>query len=148
MRNPEIYDGHADFYLAGDLIYHGEGCALDPGYLEFVNETDRADSQIVMSESAASCWMNKFAQSDIGVVTLNEDTVNKFWADSGYERENAVFDTTSMQEHYPVLEHKIGPNKALEMDVSFKNVQVQFAEENSDIYLNCTMGFNVSYWEP
>lgn len=49
VRNPEIYEGHADFFIAGDLIYNETGCVLDSSNIEFANETDRADSQIVMS---------------------------------------------------------------------------------------------------
>jgi hypothetical protein len=49
VRQPEIHGGHADFFLAGDLIYGPDedsrtGCILDDGQLRFENETDRADS--------------------------------------------------------------------------------------------------------
>ena len=70
VRDPVIHDASIDFYMAGDLIYEDEGCILDPEELEFKNETSRANSQIVMSESAASCWLRKFADSKIGKVTM------------------------------------------------------------------------------
>ena len=72
VRNPEIYDGHADFFLAGDLIYGEDGCMLEDNDIHFAVEEDRADSQIVMSDSAASCWMNQFAQSRIGKIIIDD----------------------------------------------------------------------------
>ena len=61
--SPSIYDGYADFYIAGDLWYRNEGCNLTNDQLEFVENIRRADgnSQIVISESAAKCWANQIA---------------------------------------------------------------------------------------
>lgn len=62
--SPQMADGHVDFFMAGDLIYEGEGCKLTPDFLSFVDGD--SDSQIVVSESAFTCWANQIARSKIG----------------------------------------------------------------------------------
>lgn len=59
VRDPVIDNAAIDFFMAGDLIYGDEGCILKPDPdLDFVSDDEQAMSQIVMSDSAASCWMN------------------------------------------------------------------------------------------
>lgn len=117
---------------------------LEDNDIHFAVEEDRADSQIVFSDSAASCWMNQFAKSRIGTIVVDDVTVNEFWQNDDVTYK---FDTSSLQEHFPVLEHKIGPNKPLEIELTFKDITVEFAKANSDIQMNMTLGFNVSYYE-
>lgn len=60
-HDPEIFQGVADFSLVGDLLYKGEGCALAADYLDFMDNNGTAgiaQSQIVISESVASCFAN------------------------------------------------------------------------------------------
>lgn len=70
--------------------------------------------------------------------------MNEFW---GVDDGTYKFDTTSLQEHFPVLEHKIGSNVPLEIEVTFKNVSVELGNPGHDIAMNATLGFNVSYFE-
>ena len=66
---------------------------MEPGELDFVKEEDNANSQIVMSESAASCWLNQFASSNIGHITIDSSSLDRFWeADTG----TYSLDTTSL----------------------------------------------------
>jgi hypothetical protein len=58
--SPQIYNGHADFFIAGDLMYRGQGCNLTNDNLDFLPESGYTvgDSQIVISESVVTCWAN------------------------------------------------------------------------------------------
>ena len=60
-RDPELHEGYVDFYMAGDFRYNKTGCPLAPDYLdftEFIGEDEGIYSQIVLSESVATCWAN------------------------------------------------------------------------------------------
>ena len=72
-RSPYIGDGYIDLYFLGELLYrpwgikdgeHGstfEACTLEPDYMSFMNS--ETFSQLVFSESAASCMLNSFSQA-------------------------------------------------------------------------------------
>jgi hypothetical protein len=93
VRDPIIEDGAIDLFLAGDIIYDGQGCIMEPGELAYEKEEDTANSQIVMSESAAACWINQFASSNIGHIVIDSSSLDRFWeADSG----TYSLDTTSL----------------------------------------------------
>ena len=77
--SPEIHYGYVDLFIVGELMYipdhslisgaHGTNsfnCTLDPDWTEFINSDTY--SQIVVSESAATCMLNTFAGSSIGQV--------------------------------------------------------------------------------
>lgn len=145
VRNPIIHDASIDFFVAGDLIYEEEGCILDLEELEFKNETGRANSQIVLSESAASCWLNKFANSKIGKVTMTSWKLDQFFGDSYGTN---ILDTTTAAEHFPVLEHKLGAGKDLKFEISFHNISVEFkpfGHEGDDYYTTMVLNVTVSY---
>jgi hypothetical protein len=71
VYSPVINEGYADFYFAGEIL-HGETaiCDLEHDYMNFAN-TD-VYSQLVVSESAATCAMNNFANSPIGKISLDK----------------------------------------------------------------------------
>jgi hypothetical protein len=52
-------------------------CTLDPDWTDFLNSD--TFSQIVISESAATCILNSFANSEIGQVQLNKPLLNEMF---------------------------------------------------------------------
>jgi len=57
-RSPYIGNGYIDMYFLGELNYgvSRDQCTMEPEYMDFVNAA--TFSQLVISESAASCFMN------------------------------------------------------------------------------------------
>ena len=123
--SPQLYDGHIDFFMAGDLFYNGKGCQLTADFLSF-DEGD-VDSQIVVSESAATCWANQIAKSNIGHVTFDQDRINAFWGSDG----SLGFNTTSEAVHFPILEEKLGPNMPLLVEMAPRLLEAPAAEATS-----------------
>ena len=70
-QSPYIGDGWIDFFISGEMIYGGNNCTLEADNLEF-SVTGSTMSQIVVSESAASCIANNVARSRLGHVMLND----------------------------------------------------------------------------
>ena len=97
-RDPNMFEGKLDFFLFGDTIYDGEGCSMAPDYLGF-DYDGVVDSQIVVSESAASCFATKLAKSKLGHIHLDRPKVNAFW-DTG---DRLDFSTSSLHVHLPLL---------------------------------------------
>lgn len=79
-QSPNIQEGYIDLFFLGEILYephkwlkgtnmHGANshvCTLEPDYMTFSN-TD-IFSQLVISESAATCMANSFAASSIGLL--------------------------------------------------------------------------------
>jgi hypothetical protein len=93
-----------------------------------------------MSESAAQCWLNQFARSRIGELTIDDDTVSEFWEDGRVD-----FSTKSLQEHFPVLEHKIGADKKLMMNLHLRDIKLELGRDEEDILMHATLCWNVWY---
>ena len=75
VRDPKINADYIDFAMTGNFRYNNTGCALKPDFLEFIEPKSKASakiadrraySQIVVSESVATCWANQIAKSNIG----------------------------------------------------------------------------------
>jgi len=75
-RSPYIGNGYIDVYFLGELNYgvHRDECKIEADYMDFVNSA--TFSQLVVSESAASCWMNEWAKSSIAKFDLDDEKVN------------------------------------------------------------------------
>lgn len=88
-QSPYIGNGYIDLYFSGELIYGEHDCTLVADDLNFRTTCydenqyfcDTA-SQLVVSESAASCIANNWARSNIGHVFLDSNTVADLWADA------------------------------------------------------------------
>jgi len=100
---------------------------------------DQEFSQLVISESAATCGLNNIAKSPIGKLDLNEDRMNQFFGVN-----NLKFDTTSFAKHIPIFKEKLGPNKPLKINISYKDVKVLFGQFDTDIILDYTMCLSFS----
>lgn len=142
VRDPALVENRADFFILGEILYNGNGCDLNPGnelpFLE--NQGDLADSQLVISESAASCIANQVAASRIGHIHMDRDKFNKFWGTGN----KLDFTTTSFAGHLPLFQDKIGPNVNITADFNFKDINVQLGRGDSDLTVDYTMGLLVS----
>ena len=136
IANPQFTDHHVDFFMAGDLIRGEEGCELTNDNLRFIENI--TESQIVISEAAATCWANQIARSDIGSIHMDTELSKLFWdSDVG-------FNSTSESVHFPFLERKLGPNKPLELDIAFRNFTVGFNFLETDIIMSYTVDVNLA----
>ena len=64
-QSPYIGDGWIDFFINGELLYGGEGCEIDADNLQFSEANKNTMSQLVVSESAATCIANQAAKSHL-----------------------------------------------------------------------------------
>lgn len=75
---PLLEEDNIDIFMDGGLIYNGTGCTLNPSLQDF-HEGFEDFSQLLITEDAASCWVNQIARSQIGKVHLDHDSVNAFY---------------------------------------------------------------------
>ena len=100
-HKPFIHEGSIDFFLVGDLLYHGESCSFEAAPMNFMDNSKY--SQLVISEAALECYLSQLAKSNIGKISLNEDRFNDlFWTDG------IKLDTQSIYEHLPLFQNKLG----------------------------------------
>lgn len=100
-------------FFVGELSYAGMGCPIESDPMEFVNDeglNEKYYSQLVVSESAASCIADTMARSPIGTLVLDESRMNQLFG-----RTDIKLDTTSIAEHIPIFQDKIGKNKPLKI---------------------------------
>ena len=93
-------------------------------------------SQLVISESAATCIANSMANSAIGRTFLDKKRINKM-----FESNDLEFDTTSIAQQMPLLGQKIGKDQPLEWELSFRDVKVFFGQFDSDLLLEYTLHY-------
>lgn len=96
--------------IVGEVMYGYSACALEPANFDFMQA--EVYSQVVMTESAASCFFNSVAASPIGRFNLNQNKTNML-----FNVTDIVTDTSAMANHIPIFLEKIGPNKPLKADV-------------------------------
>lgn len=140
-QSPYIGEGWIDFFLSGEVLYGGEGCELEADNLQF-SVASATMSQLVVSESAATCIANKWAQSHLGHITLNSQTVSDLWAEP-----NVNFTTSSLGKHFPILEKKLGKNRELNGMTTFRDINVIFGTFDTDIILSYTVCFQINLAE-
>lgn len=80
-----------------------------------------------------TCILNQMARSKIMQLRLDSNTYNKMFGVTGYQ-----LSTTTMKNRIKIFELRAGPNKELEYDVQFENVQLQFGD-GYDVKMNFSM---------
>lgn len=91
-------------------------------------------SQVVLTESAATCMLNQISKSPLGNLWFNENKFNDFFHVDGYS-----FNSTSLASHIKIFEDKIGKNKPMKVDINFKDIQVRFGQNEVDMTLDYTI---------
>lgn len=102
--------------------------------MDFINSN--TFSQLVISESAASCIANSMANSKIGMTFLDKDRINK-----AFKTTNLEFDTTSMKQFLPIFTDRLGPNHPLKLDIDFKDIKVMFGQYDSNIIVEYKLNY-------
>lgn len=88
---------------------------------------DVKTSQLAISESAANCLANKVQHTKVGHYHLNKMVLNVVANDSSVDFQEALqFNTTSLYSLMPMFHDKLGPNKNLEMFMSYKDMEIKF----------------------
>lgn len=131
VYSPVLYGGYADFFFAGELL-HGDfaSCDLEHDNMDFANSATY--SQLVISESAATCALNSLALSPIGLIQLDATKLNQL-----FEKDYIKFDSGSLAKYLPVFQRKIG-DADMKAELSFKNIKVMFGQFDSDLILEYT----------
>jgi hypothetical protein len=96
-------------------------------------------SQLVVSESAATCIANNVAKSHLGHIELNTQSVRDLWGDQSMN-----FTTTSLGKHFPILQKKLGKNRPLKGHTFFKDIDIIFGSYDTDIIASYTVCFELS----
>lgn len=117
-------------------MYGGQGCNIVADNLEF-SVAGSTMSQVVISESAATCIANNVAKSHLGHITLNKQTVSDLWEDPNVND----FTTSTIGKHFPILIKKLGKNKPLHGYVTFKDFNVIFGSFDTDVIASYTVAF-------
>lgn len=68
VTSPDIQEGYLDLHILGELLHNNYQCVMEADPLNFINSA--VFSQLVVSESAATCIANQMARSPIGRVYL------------------------------------------------------------------------------
>jgi len=90
-------------------------------------------SQLVVSESAASCWMNQWAKSSIGKFDLDETRINLL-----LETDWIKLTSSTMSNHLPIFQSKLGHDIPMKLEVSYKDFNVMYGKFDSDIIMEYT----------
>lgn len=137
-KSPYIGEGFIELFYIGELAHKHlstSECNMDPKFMKFMSHS--TFTQWAISESAMTCMANAFAKSEIGHIMLNKDKLNKMF--SRYKMKELKFDTTSIKKHLPLFEYKMGKNKPLHVDLSFKDVNVLIGQYDTDLIFEYTM---------
>ena len=133
-RSPDIQNGYGDFFFLGELMHNNHTCTIEPDHMDFINSN--TFSQLVVSESAATCIANSMAASRIGRTYFDKDRINK-----AFKTKNVEFDTTSLQQYLPIFAKKVGPKVPLKFEFDMKDVKVLFGQYDSNIILEYKFDF-------
>jgi hypothetical protein len=63
-----------DFFFVGEVLHNKHTCQIEADKMDFMNT--QTFSQLVISESAATCIANSWAHSLIGVTRLDAARIN------------------------------------------------------------------------
>lgn len=100
---------------------------MEPEWVDFDNS--ERGGQMVITEAAASCFVNTVAESRIGTLDLNTDKINQML---GLQDPSFAFDTNFLEQDIPMFAQKLGKDTALRLKLGFKDVAIQFAPNNGE----------------
>lgn len=118
-RSPFIGDGYIDLYFLGELLQNNKNCTMEPDYMDFINSD--TFSQLVVSESAATCAANTMASSAIGMIDLDTKSLRTL-----LNLPHFHFNTTTVAQQIPIFQEKLGDDVPLQLTLSYKDINVLF----------------------
>ena len=129
-------NGTADFFLTGDFLFEGKGCALTPSSIDFL---DANYSQIVVSESSATCFANQIARSNLGQIILDKNRLRQFLNYGS----NEDFTIDSLSEQFPLLLQIADPITPIKIRFTFRKFKIAFGKEERDIVADYTVSIDL-----
>jgi hypothetical protein len=139
-HDPFISNGYADFRFTGELgaIDH-KGCHdYSPEPLYWYG--DHIESQLVISETAATCAAASISKTALGKFHLNQKSLATILRQSAYKTK---LDTSTVKNMLSIFEEKLGPDVPLTFDLSYRDMKVEFIGETHDIALNYMLQIRV-----
>jgi hypothetical protein len=94
---------------------------------------------MVMTEAAANCLAEQISDTDLGRYRINKRFVN----DLLHNKDEIT--SSSIADRFPLFEKKLGPNKPLRFDLSYKNMKLKFKESGDDVNAQYLLGIQVFY---
>lgn len=87
-----------------------------------------------------TCMANQWAKSPLGKLHLSEHHFNELFMLKG---DKMGTDSTSIKNHIKIFEEKLGKNVALDFNIEFKDIDVQFGKYEVDVIANYQMCITV-----
>lgn len=91
-------------------------------------------SQLVISESAATCMANTMSSSPIGYLDLHTQSLIDLFGLS----DDFKFNSTTIAQQIPIFQEKLGDDIPIQLTLSFKDVNVIFGQYDTDMILEYT----------
>ena len=139
-EQPFIGENYMDMFIYGAVSYNGFKCEPFKNDAPFLIDV-HDHSQVVVTQEAASCMANQWANSQIGKVFLNTQTFNELFGT------NIELTTTLLKEELQlgIFEDLLGKDKKLKMLVGFKDIEVEFGpDEDVNVILKYTATFSLA----
>lgn len=138
-RNPYIGENRVVFSLYGEMYaLSRDRCDhYDPEQIYLLPEVP--DSQLVMSPTFATCLAQQISQTDLGKYILNKRYFNALI----HNKDDVT--TNTLEKDFPLFKAKLGDNKPLRFNFSYKNMKIDFYKQGSDFYAEYTVGLQVQF---
>lgn len=140
-HDPILTKEFMEFRFVGEFNANGKGCEVfQPKDMTFLD--DVKTSQLAISEAAANCYADRLQHTKVAHFHLNKRVLNVVANDSSVDfKEELEFNTTSLYDIMPMFHDKLGPNKSLEMFMSYTDMEVhlgRYHDWGSDVALEFT----------
>lgn len=139
-HDPFISNGYADFRFTGEL-----GAIDHKGCPEYSPEPmfwygDHIESQLVISEVAATCAAASISKTAVGKYKLTKKTLATLLRQYQYKTN---LNSTSIKNMLGIFEEKLGENVPMSFDLSYRDMKVEFLGETHDISLEYVLKIKV-----
>jgi len=92
-------------------------------------------SQLVVSESVASCIANQIAGSRLGNIAIYDETLQELFNDP-----TMFMDLNTLREHFSIINSRFkNYNHKIYLDLKYKDVKVLFGSFDSDVIMSYTI---------
>lgn len=125
------------------MVYGLEECSVSNQAIQFYEQSDTF-SQLVVTESAATCILENFAKSPIGKVILMPDNVADFFDG----RNDIKLNTSYLKKFFPIFYDRLGPDEDLTFRMEMKKPKVYFKSGDVDVAVEYILSLEVYHPNP
>jgi len=139
VADPFIGNGWIEFDMLGEMMFKShkdnkfQDCHMNPLPMEYLPDK-KVWSQLAVSEAAADCFAKAVASSDIGRVELTKQKLNDM-----FRMDNFELSSSSLARYIPVFYDKLGRGVEMKIDLSFKDIAVNFGRYATDVTFDYTV---------